>query len=195
MAYTIVSVENDPQTAELLQIVLRRNELQVHFAHDGVSGLKLIRAIQPDLILLDVMLPEMNGWEIYDAIRADSALQQTPVIMVSVIAEVRERKQAFTSSEIDSYFTKPFDIRLLRVEIERVLDVTLWNMPDLPPRRDAGATEEYFPAVDPSALDDTQPMTPLKPMRGSRPAKRRSRPASHTQTDSSAQNGEASADT
>jgi two-component system response regulator VicR len=137
MAYKIVSVEDDPQIAELLQFVLQHDNLKVDFAHDGVTGLKLIRRIQPDLILLDVMLPEMNGWQVYDAIRADERLRPIPVIMVSVLSEIRERKEAFAASTIDSYFTKPFDTRRLRGEIEQMLGATLWDMPPLPPVRPA----------------------------------------------------------
>ncbi|MBN1565115.1 MAG: response regulator [Anaerolineae bacterium] len=229
MAYKIVSVEDDAQIAELLQFVLQHDDLKVHFAHDGVTGLKLIRSMRPDLILLDVMLPELSGWEIYDTIRAEEALRQVPVIMVSVMAENRDRKAVFAHSPIDSYFTKPFDTRRLRVEIERMLGVRLW---DMPPVRSVSTTEDSVPPVDPAVLadlfhttvqivpppeippspavappaaadlDDTQPALPLRPMQPARPAKRQEHPGSdpvdptdHAPADSTAQHGEASADT
>jgi hypothetical protein len=91
---------------------------------------------------------------------ADEALRQTPVIMVSVMSERRDRKQMFASSKIDSYFTKPFDTRRLRVEIERMLGASLWDMPEFPPLRSAtqapSSTGEFTPPVDPKLADQVQ---------------------------------------
>ncbi len=153
MAYTIVSVEDDPQIAELLEFVLQHEQISVYIAHDGKTGLEMIRAVRPNLILLDVMVPEINGWQIFDAVRADEALRHTPIIMVSVVSEQRDRKQSLAGSQIDSYFTKPFDIRRLRVEIERMLAASLWEMPESPPLRST--------AQDKAAQDEAPQSAPL----------------------------------
>jgi DNA-binding response OmpR family regulator len=131
MAYQVITVEDDAPVAELLAFVLQHDAISVFTAHDGVTGLEMIRSIEPDLVLLDVMIPDMDGWQVYDAMRADAALSATPVIMVSVVPEDPERARVFARSDIDTYFAKPFDARLLRGEIERMLGVTLWDMPNL----------------------------------------------------------------
>lgn len=131
--YQVVSIEDDPQIAELLSFVLRHPKLTVHTAHDGAAGLALIRTFKPNLVLMDLMMPVMDGWEVYDRMRSDPALCHTPIIIVSVKPITHQRKQVFAQSTIDSYFTKPFDARLLRGAIERMLNVSLWEL-NLPQR-------------------------------------------------------------
>jgi len=135
MGFKVVSVEDEPEIAELLKIVMRSPAIELYHADNGPDGLALIRTIRPDLVMLDVMLPGINGWAVYDAIRADATLHTTPVIMLSVLRETPERRQAFARSTIDVYMTKPFDTIRLRREIERLLDHTgLWPRPQA--RRD-----------------------------------------------------------
>jgi DNA-binding response OmpR family regulator len=130
MSYRIIIIEDEPQVAELLALILRHEDVEALVALDGPTGLALARQIRPDLIILDIMMPAMNGWQVYDEIRADDTLKQTPIIIESVLPERPERKQTFTDSHIDSYFTKPFDTTRLRREVERMLgDKPLWPPP------------------------------------------------------------------
>jgi DNA-binding response OmpR family regulator len=128
--YRVVLVEDETAIVELLGIVLGHPQIELHTASDGPNGLALIRRVKPDLVMLDVMIPDMDGWEVYDAMRADPAFEQTPVIMISVIHERPERRRAFARSKIDLYVTKPFDALRLRGEITRMLgSQELWGPP------------------------------------------------------------------
>lgn len=139
--YQVVSIEDDLQIAELLSFVLRHPKITIHTAHDGAAGLAMVRAVKPDLVLMDLMMPIMSGWEVYDAIRSDVALCKIPIIIVSVATVNHDRKRVLAESPIDDYFAKPFDARLLRGAIERMLDTSLWDLKPKPLR----ATGELEP--------------------------------------------------
>lgn len=121
MAYNVVSIEDEHEIVELLRVVLRHPEINVYPAENGEAGLALLRQIRPDLVILDIMMPGMDGWAVYDTIRSDPDLCDLPVIILSVLQERIERKRAFASSDIDVYVTKPFDTVRLRGEIGRLL--------------------------------------------------------------------------
>ncbi|MBP8972450.1 MAG: response regulator [Anaerolineae bacterium] len=126
--YSVVMVDDHREISQLLGIVLRHPALDLHMAEDGCEGLRLIRQIQPDLVMLDVMMPGMSGWEVYDAVRADPDLGETPIIILTVVPEQAERRHCFADSARDLYVTKPFDTLTLRREIERMLGgVSLWR--------------------------------------------------------------------
>jgi len=128
--YRVVLVEDETAIVDLLRIVLAHPRIELHTAQDGPNGLALIRRVKPDLVMLDVMIPDMDGWEVYDAMRADPSFEQTPVIMISVIHERPERRKALARSTIDLYVTKPFDALRLRGEITRMLGgQELWGPP------------------------------------------------------------------
>ena len=120
MVYKVVSIEDEIEIVDLLRVVLRHPEIEVLPAHSGEDGLALLHRVKSDLVILDIMMPGMNGWEVYDAIRTDPALRDLPVIILSVLQEKLERRRSFASSDIDVYVTKPFDTVRLRGEIERI---------------------------------------------------------------------------
>ena len=84
MAVSVLIVEDDRNIAELLQMYLEKEGYAVTVAADGGQGLAKFRAIKPDLVLLDVMMPVMDGWAVCRAIRAES---QTPIIMLTAKGE------------------------------------------------------------------------------------------------------------
>ncbi|MBN2305977.1 MAG: response regulator [Anaerolineae bacterium] len=133
MEYRVVSVEDDQEIAELLGVVLQSPQIDLHSADNGTDGLTLIRQIKPDLIMLDVMMPGMSGWDVYDVLRSDETLKTIPIIILSVTREGVERRRQFAGSDIDVYMTKPFDTLKLRREIERLLGHKgLWPPPTGP---------------------------------------------------------------
>jgi DNA-binding response OmpR family regulator len=130
MAHKVVVVEDEPQVVELLRLILRHAEVEVFTALDGRTGLELIRRVKPDLVMLDIGMPNMNGWDVYDAMRTDAELRFIPVIIESVLPERFERKMTFIESPIDFYFTKPFDTTRLRREVGRMLgNEDMWPPP------------------------------------------------------------------
>ena len=117
MAVSVLVVEDDRNIAELLQMYLEKEGYAVTVANDGGQGLSKFRAIKPDLVLLDVMMPIMDGWAVCKAIRAES---QTPVIMLTAKGETDD-KVAGLRSGADDYITKPFEMKEVLARIEAVL--------------------------------------------------------------------------
>ena len=117
MAISVLIVEDDRNIQELLQLYLEKEGYAVTVASDGGQGLAKFRAIKPDLVLLDVMMPGMDGWAVCKAIRADS---QTPIIMLTAKGETDDKVTGLKSGA-DDYVTKPFEMKELLARIEAVL--------------------------------------------------------------------------
>ena len=117
MAVSVLIVEDDKNIAELLQMYLEKEGYAVTIAADGGQGLSKFRTIKPDLVLLDVMMPVMDGWAVCKSIRAES---KVPVIMLTAKAETDD-KVAGLKSGADDYITKPFEMREVLARIEAVL--------------------------------------------------------------------------
>ena len=117
MAISVLVVEDDKNIQDLLQLYLEKEGYAVTIASDGGQGLTKFRAIKPDLVLLDVMMPVMNGWEVCKAIRAES---RTPVIMLTAKGELDDKITGLKAGA-DDYITKPFEMRELIARIEAVL--------------------------------------------------------------------------
>ena len=117
MAVSVLIVEDDRNIQELLQMYLEKEGYAVTVASDGGQGLAKFRAIKPDLVLLDVMMPVMDGWAVCKAIRADS---QTPIIMLTAKGETDDKVTGLKSGA-DDYVTKPFEMKELLARIEAVL--------------------------------------------------------------------------
>ena len=117
MAVSVLIVEDDRNIAELLQMYLEKEGYAVTVAYDGGQGITKFRSIQPDLVLLDVMMPVMDGWGVCRVIRSES---QTPVIMLTAKGETDD-KVAGLRSGADDYITKPFEMREVLARIEAVL--------------------------------------------------------------------------
>ncbi len=117
MAVSVLVVEDDRNIAELLQMYLEKEGYAVSTAADGGQGLQKFRSIRPDLVLLDVMMPVMDGWTVCKTIRAES---DTPVIMLTAKGETND-KVAGLRSGADDYITKPFEMKEVLARIEAVL--------------------------------------------------------------------------
>ena len=117
MAVSVLIVEDDRNIAELLQMYLEKEGYAVTVAHDGGVGLEKFRAIKPDLVLLDVMMPVMDGWAVCNAIRAE---HKTPIIMLTAKGQTDDKVHGLKSGA-DDYITKPFEMREVLARIEAVL--------------------------------------------------------------------------
>lgn len=124
---TVVAIEDEPAIAELLTFVLDAPALKVVHCHDGREGLETIKNLSPDLVIMDVMLPSLNGWQIYEMVRSDDKVKQVPILILSVTGQEFERQVAFRNSKIDYYMNKPFDARALRRLVEEILGLQLWE--------------------------------------------------------------------
>ena len=117
MAISVLIVEDDPNIRELLQMYLEKDGYAVTLATDGGQGLDKFRSIKPDLVLLDVMMPVMDGWAVCKAIRAEG---NTPVIMLTAKGETDDKVMGLKAGA-DDYVTKPFEMKELLARIEAVL--------------------------------------------------------------------------
>ena len=131
MAISVLIVEDDANIRELLQLYLEKDGYAVSLAADGGKGLEKFRTIKPDLVLLDVMMPVMDGWEVCKAIRAESS---TPVIMLTAKGETDDTVMGLKAGA-DDYVTKPFEMKELLARIEAVLRRVERNVEEPKPRR------------------------------------------------------------
>ena len=117
MAKSILIVEDDNNIADLLRLYLEKEGYQATIAADGTQGIDLYRKLRPDLVLLDVMMPGVDGWGVLRAIRQDS---RTPVIMLTAKGETTDKVSGLKQGA-DDYITKPFEMKEVLARIEAVL--------------------------------------------------------------------------
>lgn len=117
----VLCIDDMPELITLVGLILKRVGIKVIGASDGLEGLAKAREVKPDLVLLDLMLPRMNGWEVFWQMQADEQLKRIPVIIISVRSEIMDRRLALESAEADGYLTKPFAIQDLLTNVERAL--------------------------------------------------------------------------
>ena len=117
MSQKVLVVEDDINIAELLRLYLQKDGFEVSHAADGGKAVEMAKEIQPDLVLLDIMLPVMDGWNVLRTIRQDS---KTPVIMLTAKGETNDKVQGLKQGA-DDYLTKPFEMKELLARVEAVL--------------------------------------------------------------------------
>ncbi len=123
MAETILAVDDDIDILELVEVSLTADGFNVITASDGRGALENARDYEPDLILLDLMMPEMDGFEVIEKLRSDAKTRTIPVIMLTAKAQTREKILGLQSGA-DDYITKPFQLDELTARIEAVLGRT-----------------------------------------------------------------------
>ncbi|MBE1441866.1 response regulator transcription factor [Paenibacillus sp. OAS669] len=120
---TVLLIEDDHSIADMISIYLSEEDYVVHIARDGQQGAELFRTVQPDVIILDVMLPDLNGMELCREFRAQSPV---PIMMVSAKSEVSERVKALVIGA-DDYLCKPFSMRELAARTGALLRRSTMN--------------------------------------------------------------------
>jgi CheY-like chemotaxis protein len=115
----ILAVDDDPIILRLLQVNLEMEGHEVVTAADGHEALAQMRAASPEVVLLDVMMPELDGWQVCERIRADAELAHTPVVFLSARAQESDLARG-AEVGADAYVTKPFDPLALIELVERL---------------------------------------------------------------------------
>jgi DNA-binding response OmpR family regulator len=118
---TILVADDDPQILTMLGIRLSKRGYQVLEAADGLQTLQKARQHRPDLVLLDVMMPGKNGWEVAKELRADDDLRNVGIVMLTAIGE-RVNEMTSPLYGADAYVDKPFDFADLEAKIKKVLE-------------------------------------------------------------------------
>lgn len=116
----VLVVEDEPDVAELLRYNLTKEGYAVLHAGDGVKGLRQARDAHPDVILLDLLIPELNGWEVCRRLKQDLPTRAIPVIMLTARGDEGDRLLGFELG-VDDYVTKPFSIRELIARLRAVI--------------------------------------------------------------------------
>ena len=121
MAQKILIVEDEANIAQLLHLYLEKEGYETQIASDGGKAVELFRSFAPDLVLLDIMLPVMDGWSVLGKIRSES---KTPVIMLTAKGELTDRVTGLERGE-DDYIVKPFETKEVLARVRAVLRRTL----------------------------------------------------------------------
>jgi DNA-binding response OmpR family regulator len=116
-----VYIEDDPEMIDLVTLILSRRGYQVKGAHGGRQGLDIVLQNLPDLILLDLMMPDMDGWDVYHQLKANETTVNIPVIIITAKAQAIDRVLGLHIAKVDDYISKPFRPQELLDSIDKVL--------------------------------------------------------------------------
>jgi len=119
MAKTILVVDDERHIVRLVEVNLQRAGYNVDTAYDGVEALEKVKASKPDMIVLDVMMPRMDGFEVLQNLQANSDTAEIPVIMLTAKAQDADIFKGW-QQVVSSYLTKPFNPRELLTFVERI---------------------------------------------------------------------------
>ncbi|HSW59355.1 MAG TPA: response regulator, partial [bacterium] len=123
---TILCVDDTPQNLKLLEAFLAPAGYEILEAENGETALKIIQTENPDLVLLDVMMPDMDGFEVIRKIRQDEKLQQLPIILVTALKEKEDRIKGIDAG-CDDFISKPVDKMELLARVRSLLKVKAYN--------------------------------------------------------------------
>lgn len=121
MAYKILVIDDHPETLSIIQRVLQQQGYQVLGARSGFRGLTLAESENPDLVMVDGMMPEMDGWEVCRRLRATPKLAKIPIIMFTAVDEAEQKLAGFDAGA-DDYLTKPTEPDELVERVKTILD-------------------------------------------------------------------------
>jgi two-component system, OmpR family, response regulator VicR len=117
----ILCIEDEQEMIDLIRLILMRRGFDVQGANSGEEGLQIIREKHPDLILLDLMMPDMDGWEVYQQMKADETMKNIPVIVVTARAQSIDKVLGLHIAKVDDYIAKPFSPQELLISVDNVL--------------------------------------------------------------------------
>lgn len=116
----ILCIEDEPEMIDLIRLILSRRGFEVLGAAGGVEGIKMAREMLPDLVLLDLMMPDMDGWEVYQQMKADDSMREIPVIVVTAKAQNIDKVLGLHIAKVDDYIAKPFGPQELMDSVEKI---------------------------------------------------------------------------
>jgi two-component system, OmpR family, alkaline phosphatase synthesis response regulator PhoP len=119
---TVLVVDDIPQNVELMQAYLETLNCTVHVAVDGIDALEKVPKVNPDLILLDIMMPRMSGFEVCRRLKADARTRDIPILMVTALNELGDIERGVECGT-DDFLTKPIDKLQLVTRVKSLLRV------------------------------------------------------------------------
>ncbi len=121
MPKKIVYIEDDLEMTYLIKMILERKGYELISINDGLEGFEIIQKEKPDLVLLDLMMPNIDGWDIYHQIRSNENTNQIPVIVISAKAQPIDKVLGLQIAKVNNYISKPFRPNELLESIEKIL--------------------------------------------------------------------------
>lgn len=122
MAARIVYIEDEAEMIDLVRLILGRKGIEVIGALDGPEGLHKIAEQKPDLVLLDLMMPGMDGWDVYHQLKANQETRYIPVIIVTARALNIDRILGLEIAKVNDYLSKPFTPQQLIESVQKILN-------------------------------------------------------------------------
>lgn len=116
----ILVIDDDIAINELIKVNLELNGYNVLQAHDGTTGFAIAKQELPDLIILDVMMPEVDGYTVAQRIRQNSTTEETPILMLTALSQLNDKVKGFNIG-VDDYLVKPFEMEELQVRVKALL--------------------------------------------------------------------------
>lgn len=119
----VLIVEDEAELAEMLEHNLHRHGMQPIIAHDGLTACRLVGSEAPDVILLDILLPDLDGWDICRMVRAhpQPAIARTPIIMMTALGSIADRCRGLELGA-DAYLSKPYSLREVILKTTQLVD-------------------------------------------------------------------------
>ncbi len=117
----VVCIEDESEMIDLVSMILSREGYEVIGAAGGLQGLQVVEDVQPGLVLLDLMMPDLDGWEVYQRLRSNPKTMDLPIIVVTARAQSIDKILGLHIAKVDDYLTKPFAPSELLASVEKVL--------------------------------------------------------------------------
>ncbi len=114
-------IEDEAEMIDLVRLILGRRGYTILGANGGLEGLELVRNELPDLVLLDLMMPDMDGWDVYHQIKSDDLTRDIPVIVITAKAQNIDKVLGLRIAKVQDYISKPFSPQELLDRVDQVL--------------------------------------------------------------------------
>lgn len=117
----VVCIEDEIEMIDLVKMILTREGFEVIGANGGIQGLQIIEDVQPELVLLDLMMPDIDGWEVYQRMKSNPKTSNIPVIVITARTQSIDKVLGLHIAKVDDYITKPFAPGELMASVNKTL--------------------------------------------------------------------------
>ncbi len=121
-ARRVIYIEDEPEMVDLVRLILKRKNYEVIGANGGREGLDMVRRLLPDVVLLDLMMPDMDGWEVYQQLKAEESTRDIPVIVITAKAQNIDKVLGLHIAKVNDYISKPFSPKELVDSLQKVFE-------------------------------------------------------------------------
>ena len=118
----VVLIEDSKVLANALIGALKVEGIETHWAENGVMGVQMAKQLKPDLVLLDLMLPKLSGFDVCKLLKTDDGTWRIPVVIMSTLSDPQSRDRA-TEAGADYFIPKPYDLASTLAEIKKILEI------------------------------------------------------------------------